>query len=141
MGQSSGMSHEAFSVVASVDRAMDERSVCALVLCAIAISSGRLRPLVHTMDYLNRGNPSADEFEQAIRALLGTGLIEERKPMSFRLTERGHTTWEQTGRDGDIDRFVRLAHTLTLGAPEPWTLDREAYAAAEAAYFGSPDGR
>jgi hypothetical protein len=93
------------------------------------------------MDYLNRANPSADEFERAIRALLGTGLIEERQAMTFRLTERGRTSWKQTGRGGTIDRFVRLADTLSLGAPEEqWTLDREAYAAAEAAYFGSSDG-
>jgi hypothetical protein len=118
---------------------VDERSVSALVLSAIARSSGHLRALVETMDYLNRANPSADDFERAIRLLLGTGLIEEKKPMSFRLTELGRNTWKQTGGSGDIDRFVRLARTLNLAAPAPWTLDRSAYAAAEADYFETPD--
>jgi hypothetical protein len=92
------------------------------------------------MDYLNRANPSADEFEAAIRRLLGSGLIEESKPLSFRLTKSGRAAWKQTGRGGHIDRFVRLARTISLGTSDPWDLDRKAYAAAEADYFGSAAG-
>lgn len=117
---------------------MDDRTTCALVLSAIAMKGRRdLRSLVQTMDYLNRANPSADEFEVAIRRLLGGGLIVEGAPMSFGLTGSGRAAWKQTGRGGVIDRFVTLARSIPLSEPDPWTLDREAYAAAEADYFGS----
>jgi len=109
----------------------------ALVLSAVACSSGSLDQLVYTMDYLNRAWPSDAEFEWAVQYLLGTGLIEERAPLRFRLTKQGKKLWKRTRGKGVITRFIDLVDLLPSGEQAAWTLDREAYNAAIHDYAGS----
>jgi hypothetical protein len=117
-----------------------DRASCALVLSAIALGgNSKLGDLVGTMDYLNRGWPSADQFESAVQELLGMGLIEESAPLRFKVTPEGRDLWKRTGRGGVIRRYLRVMPLLPLGSPRDWTLDREAYSAAEHDYHRSMD--
>jgi len=109
----------------------------ALVLSAVASSSGSLDRLVYTMDYLNRAWPSDAEFEWAVQYLLGTGLIEERAPLHFSLTKEGKKLWQRTRGKGAIQRFIELVDLLPSGEQAEWTLDREAYNDAIQDYAGS----
>jgi hypothetical protein len=109
---------------------------CALVLSAIAVGpSSSLQDIVGTMDYLNRGWPSAGEFEQAIGELLGRGLIEEPALFRFKLTREGRNVWKRTGRGGVIERYIRVE--LPEGSARVWTFDHAAYKAAELEYHRS----
>jgi hypothetical protein len=111
---------------------------CALVFSAIAVGpSSSLKDIVGTMDYLNRGWPSATEFEQAVGELLGMGLIEETAPLRLKLTREGRNVWKRTGRGGVIGRYVRVE--LPEGSPRAWTLDHAGYEAAERDYHRSMD--
>jgi hypothetical protein len=107
-----------------------------LVFSAIAISEGaELSSIVAACDYLNRGGPTADQFETAVRQLLGLDLIEESLTLRFRLTPAGAELWAKTGERGEIERFLSVGPLIPAGPAEPWVLDRAAFDAAKAAYL------
>jgi hypothetical protein len=107
----------------------------AIIFSAIALSvPGELRYIVGAADYVSRTPPTADEFERAIQTLLGMGLVEESGPLRFQLTPTRAELWMRTGEGGDIERYLRAAKLVPTGPSKPWTLNRDAFEAANADY-------
>jgi hypothetical protein len=98
----------------------------------------RLADVLSMADHLNRELPGRAEVEEAVRRLVGAGLVSVSDGW-FRVTAAGEHLWRnrpRVGIGGAVDTVFGALNRRELEAVADWTLDEDEHAAAILEYSG-----